>query len=184
MLATVIATHVLALTTAICTTGSTRTCKLDGCPDASQLCLADRTWGLCTCASTTCNDYNRCTVDEWTGTECLYTPLPAGTPCSNGDPCDGAEICDATARCLATSPDIGDGDPCTADSCDPVLGVQYVPVANCTNTPPDPATVATPLSATAVTSFLDSIRFLYTGSNRIQFGVSPDAVDERCRATG
>lgn len=178
MLATVIVTHVLALTTAVCTTGSTRTCRLNGCPAAFQTCLPDRTWGFCTCTST-CNDNNPCTVDSWTGTECLYTPLAAGTSCSNGTPCDGEEFCDATARCVATPPVLDDGDPCTADSCDPLLGVRHVPIASCTYAPPDPATIATPLSRTAVTSFFDSIRLLYDGPNRIQFGVYPNAIDAR-----
>lgn len=42
--------------------------------------------------------------------------------------------------------------------------------------PPDPATVATPLATTAVTSFGDSTAFLYTGANPIQSGVAAGTI--------
>ena len=46
-----------------------------------------------------CGDGDACTVDGWTGSQCSDAPL--GTD---------------------------DGNPCTADSCDAVLGVRHVPV--------------------------------------------------------
>ncbi|WP_242344342.1 RHS repeat-associated core domain-containing protein [Anaeromyxobacter terrae] len=70
-----------------------------------------------------------------------------------------------------------DGDSCTTDSCDPVKGMLHVAIAGCTVTPPDPSTVASPLSSTSITSFADSVAFLYSGTNRIQFGVAAGAID-------
>jgi RHS repeat-associated protein len=47
--------------------------------------------------------------------------------------------------------------------------------------PPDPATVATPLSQTGFTSFVDSVAFLYSGSprNRLQRAMTPGSLDPR-----
>jgi RHS repeat-associated protein len=43
--------------------------------------------------------------------------------------------------------------------------------------PPDPTTVATPLSTTAITPFGDSVAFLHTGPNAIQTNVAPGTID-------
>lgn len=50
------------------------------------------------------------------------------------------------------------------------------PVPTGTGLPPDPATVAPPLSRTTATSLLDVTRFLYTGPNPIQTGVAPGTI--------
>jgi RHS repeat-associated protein len=42
--------------------------------------------------------------------------------------------------------------------------------------PPDPATVATPIDGTVVTSISDTVEFLYTGSNPVQRGVRPGTI--------
>jgi RHS repeat-associated protein len=42
--------------------------------------------------------------------------------------------------------------------------------------PPDPIAVAPPLAPTAITSFADGIRFLYTGANPVQTFVTPGAI--------
>jgi|GEM_PF-336589 len=42
--------------------------------------------------------------------------------------------------------------------------------------PPDPATVASPVNPTQVTSFADTTSFLYGGPNPIQTGVAPNAI--------
>ncbi|MHB8425962.1 MAG: Ig-like domain-containing protein, partial [Gammaproteobacteria bacterium] len=44
------------------------------------------------------------------------------------------------------------------------------------NLPPDPSTVATPLSATGLTTFVNSTSFLYSGAEPIQTGVAPDTI--------
>jgi RHS repeat-associated protein len=142
-------TVVLALSQGICTTGSTRTCKITNCTAASQVCLADRTWGPCACSK--CDDGNPCTTDTWNGTACVsspanlddgnpctvdacsartgitHTPIANGTYCSDGNVCNGLETC-WSGVCQPGSPlQIDDGNPCTIDSCDPVLGVQHTP---------------------------------------------------------
>jgi RHS repeat-associated protein len=45
--------------------------------------------------------------------------------------------------------------------------------------PPDPASVATPLSETEITPFAESVAFLYSGSNPIQTGVAPGTIEAR-----
>jgi RHS repeat-associated protein len=43
--------------------------------------------------------------------------------------------------------------------------------------PPDPTTVAPPIDPTVMTTIFESTKFLYTGSNPIQRGVTPNAID-------
>jgi microsomal dipeptidase-like Zn-dependent dipeptidase len=96
-------------------------------------------------ANAECSDGNRCTSDTCTpligcGNQALAdgTPCPdntvcngdetchnatctAGTPlhCDDGQFCDGPEGCDAALGCVAGQPPaLGDGDPCTVDTCD------------------------------------------------------------------
>ncbi len=45
--------------------------------------------------------------------------------------------------------------------------------------PPDPADVAPPLDQAAATPVYDQIKFLYTGNNPIQTGMSPETIDLR-----
>ncbi len=45
--------------------------------------------------------------------------------------------------------------------------------------PPDPSTVATPLSTTSVTPFSQSVAFLYSGNSPIQTGVAPGTIGTR-----
>jgi hypothetical protein len=77
----------------------------------------------------TCEDGNACTVDTCSAGACQYTPASVGSSCSDGNACNGVETCDSAGACrLGTPPIVDDGNPCTADSCDPALGVQHVPV--------------------------------------------------------
>ncbi len=77
------------------------------------------------------DDNNPCTRDA-----CIpffgpvHPPAPASTPCPDGNLCNGEETCNATRVCLGGTPPVVDDDnPCTADSCDPLLGVVHQPVA-------------------------------------------------------
>ncbi len=45
------------------------------------------------------------------------------------------------------------------------------------NLPPNPASVATPLTATGITPFAESVAFLYSGANPIQTGVAGGAIE-------
>ena len=77
------------------------------------------------------DDGNPCTVDACDPVlGVTHTPVAVGTACGDGDLCNGDETCDAGATCQAgTPPSVDDGNPCTADACDPVLGVTHVPLA-------------------------------------------------------
>jgi hypothetical protein len=81
------------------------------------------------------DDGNPCTEDSCdpaTGPQ--HTPSPLGTRCDNDNVCDGVSTCDGNGACVAgpvPSPD--DGNPCTTDTCDPVLGVRHTPVTQGTS---------------------------------------------------
>jgi Dictyostelium (slime mold) repeat/Galactose oxidase, central domain len=81
------------------------------------------------------DDHNPCTVDACDPDEGVsHAALPAGSSCGDGDVCNGIETCDNGAVCQAGSaPQVDDGNPCTVDSCDPVVGVQHVPSSAATS---------------------------------------------------
>jgi len=78
-------------------------------------------------AAADCDDGDPCTVDACdttTGT-CSYTSLPDSTSCADGTVCNGAEVC-VQGKCKAGVPLVCvDGNECTQDVCDPVLGCQF-----------------------------------------------------------
>jgi hypothetical protein len=80
----------------------------------------------------TIDDGNPCTADSCDAlTGVTHTPLAQGTSCSDGNACNGVEACTSTGQCLAsTTPTVDDGNPCTADACDPTQGITHVPVAS------------------------------------------------------
>src|SRR5262249_34865829 len=55
------------------------------------------------------------------------------TQCADTNPCNGSESCSAGSCVAGTPPTTDDGNPCTADSCDPVLGVRHTPAASGTS---------------------------------------------------
>ena len=102
------------------------------CPDG-DLCNGDEACdGAGACQAGTppvVDDGNPCTADSCDpATGVQHDPEPAGTACADGDLCNGGETCDGAGSCQAgTPPPVDDGNPCTADSCDPVAGVQHDP---------------------------------------------------------
>ncbi len=78
---------------------------------------------------------NVCTADTCDPvTGVAHTPVATGTSCADSTVCNGAETCDAGGTCTAgTPPAVDDGNPCTADGCDPVTGVAHSPVATGTS---------------------------------------------------
>jgi RHS repeat-associated protein len=59
----------------------------------------------------------------------LHLPVSAGESCADSDACNGVELCDGAGVCLAgTAPIPDDGNACTADACDPALGVVHTPL--------------------------------------------------------
>jgi len=77
------------------------------------------------------DDGNACTKDSCDPTlGVVHAPVAAGTSCSDGNACNGAETCNASGTCApGSAPALDDGNPCTADSCDPVLGVVHLPLS-------------------------------------------------------
>ncbi|MFO0613184.1 MAG: RHS repeat-associated core domain-containing protein [Polyangiaceae bacterium] len=76
------------------------------------------------------DDGNPCTVDACNPFSGItHTPRPLGASCSDGDACNGSETCSALGACVqGPAPTLDDGNVCTVDACDPVLGVSHVPV--------------------------------------------------------
>jgi RHS repeat-associated protein len=83
----------------------------------------------------TLDDGNPCTTDACNAsTGVTHTPVAVGTTCSDGNACNGAETCSSSGTCVAgTVPALDDGNPCTADTCDPAHGVSHTPAANGTS---------------------------------------------------
>jgi hypothetical protein len=77
------------------------------------------------------SDNNPCTADSCDpSTGVHHTPAATGTLCSDGNACNGLETCNGASACLpGTPPTVDDGNPCTADSCDPSTGVHNTPVS-------------------------------------------------------
>ncbi|MES1178300.1 MAG: hypothetical protein ABUL62_28520, partial [Myxococcales bacterium] len=85
------------------------------------------------CASGTplpVDDSNPCTADSCDpALGVQHAQVSNGTSCADTNACNGVEVCQAGACTAGTAPPIDDGNPCTADSCDPSSGVAHVPVA-------------------------------------------------------
>ena len=78
---------------------------------------------------TACTTYS---CDPTSGIQAARRPV--GFPCDNNNLCDGRETCDEVGECVAGAPpQVDDGNPCTADSCDPTTGVHHAPVADGTS---------------------------------------------------
>ncbi|MBI4701017.1 MAG: hypothetical protein HY744_07640 [Deltaproteobacteria bacterium] len=78
------------------------------------------------------DDGNPCTIDACDPPTGLlsHAPAPQGTPCLDADVCNGEELCDGAGTCAPGVPlAVDDGNPCTADGCDPLLGVSHTPSA-------------------------------------------------------
>jgi RHS repeat-associated protein len=141
--------------------------------------------GLGQCAagvSVTCVAADQChvagTCDPVTGA-CSNVVAANGTTCSDGNACTQADACQ-NGICAGTSTTCAPLDVChDAGTCDPATGACSNPVnAMCANgLPPDPALVAPPLDRTVVSTVYAQTSFLYTGTNPIQTGVIPSAID-------
>ncbi|AUX44919.1 uncharacterized protein SOCE26_063890 [Sorangium cellulosum] len=83
---------------------------------------------------------------------------------------------------------LDDGDACTADTCDPLLGIQHTPLSTDDSDPStidlcDPATgavthVACPaLDPTVATRLIDAVGCIYQGPDAPQTGITAGAID-------
>jgi hypothetical protein len=75
-----------------------------------------------------CDDYGNCQE----GTGCTNLPTIDGLPCDDSDACTTTDQC-ASGICQGLDVELDDTNPCTEDSCDPLLGVWHEILAD--NTP-------------------------------------------------
>lgn len=124
-------------------TGDGNACTADVCqgsvcahPPASCsdgiACTVETCDVLTGCASTpvdaACDDGNPCTVEHCDPVAgCVVEPLPDQSPCSDGSVCTVGDVCQG-GQCVAPGPPLAcdDGDPCTDDTCDPLVGCRYL----------------------------------------------------------
>src|SRR5262249_16151529 len=114
-------------------------CTTDTC-NAVSGCVHTPIAGCVPCATAAnCNDNNPCTTDSCVGGVSQNAGVANGRPCPAATVCKGTETWQAGV-CTAGAPlNCDDGNPCTADTCDAVLGCQHTAVA--TGTPCPDATV-------------------------------------------
>lgn len=106
--------------------GASAACPADGFATAGTECRAAS--GICDVAESCDGASADCPVDGFES---------AGTECPDGDLCNGTETCDGSGTCQsATGPSCDDANPCTMDSCDPVLGCSNdaAPATTCADT--------------------------------------------------
>ena len=78
-----------------------------------------------------CDDGRACTTDTCNAGYCSHPNAPNGTACPDGNICNGPEACLSGSCRPGTPPVVDDGNPCTADVCDPFQGVTHTPIAGC-----------------------------------------------------
>ncbi|NIS36575.1 MAG: hypothetical protein GWO04_44530, partial [Actinobacteria bacterium] len=102
---------------------TTDPCLPDPCAAMGMACRD--TGGTAECYTPTCDDSNQPTDDSYESGGCVFSPRADGTVCST-------TLCVADQACMGGSCVGGaavtcdDERPCTADSCDPLLGCQYL----------------------------------------------------------
>ncbi|MFQ5591750.1 MAG: M4 family metallopeptidase [Phycisphaerae bacterium] len=130
--------------------GGVCTDQADPCVDQAHCDEVDDVCLECVDAAD-CADGNPCTLDACTAGACASTNAPDGTACPDAAFCNGEETCqggvctdqadpcvdqvhcdEAGGVCLVCVSDgeCDDGDPCTHDSCDPLVGCANVPSAD------------------------------------------------------
>ncbi len=79
-------------------------------------------------ASPTIDDGDPCTIDScFPSTGIVHVAAPPGTACTWGDRCYAVGSCNEEGTCVQEALPLDDGDPCTADTCDPAEGIAHVP---------------------------------------------------------
>jgi len=110
-------------------TGCVHTLNSAPCDDGDVCTTGDHcVLGQCKASgSFTCTDNNPCTNDVCDPkTGCAFPPN--SSPCDDGTVCTVDDLCKG-GKCVPGAPlSCDDSNSCTADSCDPVLDCQHVPV--------------------------------------------------------
>ncbi|HEX2573498.1 MAG TPA: DUF11 domain-containing protein [Polyangia bacterium] len=98
-----------------------------GCSDANVCTSGDRcnAAGQCAGSPVAIDDGNPCTVDACDPAYGVTHTAAVGAACNDGNACTTGDRCDAAAACGGTAVAVDDGNPCTADACDPVRGVSH-----------------------------------------------------------
>ncbi|MEN9579725.1 MAG: hypothetical protein RJA70_2734, partial [Pseudomonadota bacterium] len=105
-----------------------------GCEDGNACTLGDSCDGTGACdagVASVADDGNPCTADSCDPLAgVIHTAVSAGTACGDTDVCNGEEACDGAGACAAgVALVVDDGNPCTADSCNPLAGVIHTAVS-------------------------------------------------------
>jgi hypothetical protein len=98
------------------------------CTDGNICSLGDRCMtGACEGTDTmTCDDGNPCTADVCNpAAGCVFAPAGSGIAC-NTDPCVDGQTCEGGACQGGTPMACDDGDVCTVDYCDPLVGCVFM----------------------------------------------------------
>ena len=105
-----------------CSAGANNSCN-DGVPCTADSC--DPVEGCLHIAdNTACDDGNICTINTCLSAIGCSAANSAGTLCDDGDACNTNDYCQE-GECTGGSPvNCEDGNSCTSDSCNPVLGCQ------------------------------------------------------------
>ncbi|MCB9739923.1 MAG: hypothetical protein H6747_11685 [Deltaproteobacteria bacterium] len=96
-----------------------------GCDDGNACTQSDAcAAGACSGTAVLCNDDQSCTDDACSvQAGCIYSAISG--PCDDGDACTQGDACNGAQGCVGSAVDCDDGQPCTADGCDPGTGCSH-----------------------------------------------------------
>ncbi len=80
-------------------------------------------------AALSCNDNNPCTTDSCSASGGCRNLATSGGACDDDDVCTGAGVCALGVCAKGPRLSCDDGNPCTADQCDPVQGCVQTPTS-------------------------------------------------------
>jgi len=95
------------------------------------------------CESALCVAPTSCTTASCVGATCVIAPRPDTSPCDDLNACTTGDRCSAGVCVPGSNVDPNDGNACSIDSCNPLLGVQHTPA---------PATTACSTGSTCTTN--------------------------------
>ncbi len=152
-----------------------------------------------------CDDGNLCTDDDCIEPNigCVHVAI-TGMICDDGSVCTFSDQCTVEGVCSGTSLDCDDENPCTTDWCDSENGCDHSDAdgdpcddgnvctendvclqGRCRGTdsgacgplPDDPQDVASEMDPNVSSDIASDTDFLYTGTDPIQTGVSPETIE-------
>lgn len=109
-------------------TGCSHTDKVAPCDDGDACTAGDACQaGACAGAPVDCDDIDPCTDDSCSPLlGCAHVPN-SGAPCEDGSACTIGDSCAAGSCASGAPPDCEDSNPCTTDSCLPLVGCVNAP---------------------------------------------------------